>query len=180
MKKTAAILLLLVFTLNFCGYRLMIAALSNKADHRLEALIDNNEYNDSELTELRVQLNMPYQYRYTDFERHYGQITIDGKEYTYVKRKVEGDVLVLKCLPNETKTQLNYLSNNIAQANSSQPQQDAPVKSAAKIFNFECEDALTQTSFPVYDCNSSTYLQFSETLNDTPVAVQHQPPRHAC
>jgi len=61
---------------------------------------------------------MPYQQRFTEYERHYGQIEIDGHSYTYVKRKVEGDIVIFKCIANESKQQLKNIQNGITKANS--------------------------------------------------------------
>ena len=82
---------------------MVIDRLQQKADTRLEAQLDNSDYDESQLVEIRVPMNMPYQERYTEFERHYGEIELDGKSYTYVKSKIEGDVLVLKCIANQSK-----------------------------------------------------------------------------
>lgn len=46
---------------------------------------------------------MPYQAVNTSFERHYGEVEISGQYYTYVKRRIEDGFLVLKCLPNHQK-----------------------------------------------------------------------------
>jgi hypothetical protein len=94
---------------NWVGYRLVINYLQQRADHQLEARIDINNYDDAQLMEIRVALNMPYQAVNTSFERLYGEIEIGGKSFTYVKRKVEDGYLVLKCLPNHTK---DVLKNN--------------------------------------------------------------------
>ena len=118
MRKTAAILLTLILLFNLCGYRILINFLQQKADTKLETRIDNSEYDESQLIEIRVLMNMPYQQRYTAFERHYGEIEIDGKSYTYVKRKIEGDVLVLKCIANQSKEELNSIKNDLVKANS--------------------------------------------------------------
>ena len=109
MRKTAAILLTLILLFNLCGYRILINFLQQKADTKLETRIDNSEYDESQLIEIRVLMNMPYQQRYTAFERHYGEIEIDGKSYTYVKRKIEGDVLILKCIVNQSKEELGFI-----------------------------------------------------------------------
>lgn len=159
------------------GYQFVFSFLQTRADQKLESLIDNNKYEDAELTELRVQLDMPYQYRFTDFERHYGQITIDGKEYTYVKRKVEGDVLILKCLPNHSKTTLKNIASDITKANGNNSQSESPSKSSVKIFSFECEDALAYTPASETPANSLTYLLYADMLSDTPVTTPDQPPR---
>ncbi|MFN8288906.1 MAG: hypothetical protein U0U70_01490 [Chitinophagaceae bacterium] len=177
MRKVAAILLVLIFFFNLVGYQFVFSILQTKADQKLEALIDNNEYNDAELIELRVQLDMPYQYRFTDFERHYGQVTIDGKEYTYVKRKVEGDVLILKCIPNTSKTALKNIAADITKANSNNTQGESPVKSSVKVFSFECDEAVAQIPASPDQAVSSYYIQYADKLNNTSLSIPHQPPR---
>lgn len=118
LRKIVAIFLLFIFLLNLVGYQYFIGYLQNKADIALDSRIDNNEYDDAQLIEMRVALNMPYQHRFTEFERHYGEINIEGKIYRYVKRKIEGDVLILKCIPNEKKELLREKSNYITKSNS--------------------------------------------------------------
>jgi hypothetical protein len=82
------------------------------ADRQLELALDNNEYDESELIELRVPLNIPYQNDQADFERHYGEMEINGKYYTYVKRKIEDGFLVLKCIPNNSKQKIRAVSHD--------------------------------------------------------------------
>ena len=106
MKRTAAILLLLLFLFNWFGYRLLSGYLQTQADNHLEARLDKEQYDASRLIEMRVPLNMPYQLNSTDFERYDGEIEINGVHYKYVKRKVDNGQLVLLCLPNETKMKL--------------------------------------------------------------------------
>ena len=118
MRKLAAILLIFILLFNLCGYRIIIPLMQTKADIRLETRLDNNDYDESQLIEIRVALNMPYQERFTEFERHYGEIEIDGTFYTYVKRKIEGNILVLKCIPNESKQLLKAASNDWVKINS--------------------------------------------------------------
>jgi hypothetical protein len=82
------------------------------ADRQLEVQLDNNEYDESQLIEVRVALNVPYQNDNTDFERHYGEMEVDGKFYTYVKRKVEKGYLILKCIPNNSKEKIKQVSDD--------------------------------------------------------------------
>lgn len=180
MKKTAAIFLLLVFLFNLFGYQLLIASLTNKADKKLEALIDYNEYNEHELLEIRVPLNMPYQQRYTDYERHYGQVTINKTIYTYVKRKVEGDVLVLKCIPNISKTQLTDACNNYtATSNGVNPtdSKQLPGKAQVKKVSFDYE---SETYFPESVSKQGTSNQYDDyytgSIPDILLPIRIQPP----
>lgn len=106
MKKIAAILLAAVFFFNWFGYRLLTDFLQHRADQQLEARLDHNDYDESQLIEMRVPLNMPYQVASSDFERIDGEIEINGIHYKYVKRKVDNGELVLMCVPNQAKMRL--------------------------------------------------------------------------
>lgn len=184
MRKIAAILLLLILLFNLFGYRLVITALESKADDHLEARIDNREYDESQLVEMRVPLNMPYQERFTAFERHYGEIEIDGQAYTYVASKVEGDVLVLKCIINQYKKQFRSLNDNMTVANSAvadteQPEAPQQQKSFAKSFFsdlFDGEDMFR--IMPQYASDyASAYIDYSFQLPEIVSATPDQPPR---
>jgi hypothetical protein len=114
-KKLAAILLIGVFFFNWFGFRLLTDYLQHRADQQLEARLDLNDYDESLLIEMRVPLNMPYQTQSSGFERIDGEIEIDGIHYKYVKRKIEMGELVLLCLPNHSKMQLESASDNFFQ-----------------------------------------------------------------
>lgn len=180
MRKTAAILFILVLAFNLCGYRFVLSILQQKADKHLESRIDNNEYDESQLVEMRVPLDLPYQSRFTDFERHYGEIVIDGKAYTYVKRKMEGDVLVLKCIANESRQQLRKTADNLAKSNSGQDQENNGKKqnTAVKSFTGDFDD---KNSFCDYNAaliqsriQSTGYIA---ALSDALILTPHQPPQ---
>jgi hypothetical protein len=179
-RKITAILLMLVLVFNFYGYRIVISLLQNKADQKLETRIDNKDYNESQLIELRVSLNMPYQERYTEFERHYGEINIDGKLYTYVKRKIEGDVLVLKCIANESKQQLKQTANDLTKSNSGQDQENNSKKHIAsfKPFASDFDDTNQFCHLSINNIYNSTLAPcYSALLKDVLIKTPHQPPK---
>lgn len=131
MKKLAAIFFLSIFLFNVIGYRLVFYYEQQKADARVEASFDNNDYNDQDLVTIKVPLQLPYQTNWKEFERVDGEVTLDGKIYKYVKRKVEDGQLVLMCLPDEHKQRLQTarddffkLANDLA-TNSSKKSGDA-------------------------------------------------------
>ncbi len=105
MKKLSAILLLSVLLFNLAGYTLVFQYFINQADTQLVKQLDKTAYNDKDLVEVKVPLNMPY---ITDkeYERVDGQLEYNGFHYNYVKRKVTNDTLYVLCLPNVSKTQL--------------------------------------------------------------------------
>jgi hypothetical protein len=106
LKKIASILLLGILLFNWCGYRWVINWMQKEADTKLEAKLDRSEYDESQLIEIKVPLNMPYQTNWASFQRYDGEIDVNGIHYKYVKRKIENGQLVLKCIPNEARQHL--------------------------------------------------------------------------
>lgn len=106
LKKVASILLLSLLLFNWIGYRLVTSLMEKQVSQALEARIDREDYQEDDLIEMRVALNLPYQNEQAAFERVSGEIEIEGKHYTYVKRKIEKGALVVMCIPNETRTKI--------------------------------------------------------------------------
>jgi hypothetical protein len=106
-NKPVAIFLLLIHIFNVGGYRFVFDKLEKDASVQLIDKLDNEEYRDDQLIEMKVPLPMPYQTNWASFERYNGEIQIEGVHYNYVKRKVWNDTLILLCIPNHDKMQLN-------------------------------------------------------------------------
>ncbi len=100
-------MLLTIHLFNIGGYRFVFDELETRASFQLVEKLDNKEYNDAELIEMKVPLPMPYQTNWASFERYDGEIEIQGVHYNYVKRKVLNDTLILMCIPNHGKMKLN-------------------------------------------------------------------------
>ncbi len=181
MRKIAAIFLMLILLFNLGGYRLVLSIMQQQSDNRLESLLDQNEYDESQLIEIKVAMNLPYQQRYTDFERHYGEIEIEGKVYSYVKMKVEGDYVIFKCIPNEQKQQLINIEDGLAKANSNVMDHSGQQKQHS--VNFSLSDFDGQTCFAVLDANNynqSEHLTgYSFSISTGVINTPHQPPELA-
>ena len=106
MKRIASILLLCILFFNWFGYRILSDYYEHQADVVLEQKLDNSDYDESQLIEIKVPLKLPYQTNWKEFERFDGEIEVDGVHYKYVKRAVYNDSLILLCLPNEGKMKL--------------------------------------------------------------------------
>lgn len=95
-----------IFIFNLFGYRLLFNYAQQQSDIKLEASLDKNDFNEAELITLKVPLNLPYLTNQQNFERVDGEITVDGKIYKYVKRKITDGSLVLLCLPDHNKMRI--------------------------------------------------------------------------
>lgn len=116
LKKTAAILFLTLLLFNWFGYKLVLNYLQQRADLQLEARIDIHDYDESQLIEIKVPLQLPYNTDWEEFERCYGAIEIEGRHFTYVKMKIEDGHAILKCIPNYSKEIIKCTEHSIIKA----------------------------------------------------------------
>jgi len=155
------------------------------ADKQLELQIDNNQYDESQLIEIRVAINMPYQVNQMEFERHYGEMQIDGQYYTYVKRKIENGFLVLKCIPNHSKQQIKSVGNDFFKM-ANGLDQDQPGKkqdnnsSIAKNFWSEYDDQNERFDLnPLIDSYNKNFLDYASSLFDIKRSAPEHPPKQS-
>ncbi len=116
LKRLIAILFLTVLVFNLYGYKLVLFCLQTNNDIAIEKQVDKKQYNDDELISIKTTLHLPYYTSSSNYESAYGSISIDGKDYEYVKRRVYHDTLEVLCLPNGDKTKLKAVSNEITKA----------------------------------------------------------------
>lgn len=104
LKKIAVILLMSVLLFNWYGYRFVADYFENRADNEMQAMLDINNYAESDLISIKVPLSLPYGPNSQNFEKVEGNIEIKGVSYQYVKRRFYNDTLELLCIPNTAKT----------------------------------------------------------------------------
>lgn len=134
MKKLLAILLIAMLAFNWYGYELLVNHLQQRSDRQLEARLDAGEYDQQQLIELSVALDLPYTTDWENFERVDGDVVIDGIHYKYVERKYEQGRMIYKCIPNSDKARLQNARDAFFQlaydmqrsSDSKQPVNNAP------------------------------------------------------
>lgn len=97
---------------------MVIEYLQYKANTQLEARLDNNLYDESQLIEIKVPLQIPYQTSWQAYQRYDGEVEMGGVIYKYVERKIANDTLYLKCISNDKKMHLETVKNNYFKATS--------------------------------------------------------------
>jgi hypothetical protein len=129
-----------VLLFNVFGYRIVFSYLEKKASQVLTASIETKSFDESNLIEIKTDLNMPY-IADKEYETAYGETVIKGVHYQYVKRKIENNVMYLMCLPNEEKiilaeTKSNVEKNN-AETGNSTSKHKSPVQKILKSIQTE-------------------------------------------
>lgn len=97
-----------IFLFNWFGYRLLTSFLQDRANASLEFQLDNNKYDESQLISIKIPANLPYYTNSRHYDRVDGQISINGKHYNYVKRRLFNDSLEYLCIASEEKTRLSH------------------------------------------------------------------------
>lgn len=184
MKKAVSILLIALLLLNLVGYRIIFHFAEKVSDTKLEASLDKVEYNDSDLITIKVPISNPYHISQSDFERIDGEITFDGKLYKYVKRRVLNGELILLCIPNHGKMQIedkkiNYFAdaNGISEDAASQKQDNSKSRI---IKNLVVEYEQHHTIHSEQICaNKNLKIKsiFLQALPSVYLPVHGQPPR---
>jgi len=157
--------------------------LQKKADSQLEARLDVNDYDESQLIEIRIELNIPYQYSWSNFERHSGEIELNGKIYAYVKRKVEDGYLVLKCIPNEVKQNIKNADNILFTLNNGLDQEHngktpLPLKIVKSISGDYDDHSLSYNLKTLVDFNKNSLQTGPSSFNSITLPVAEQPPEN--
>lgn len=135
-----------VLFFNWYGYQLLTDYWQRQAESGLQARLDRNEYDDSQLISVKIPTtSISYSNYYaataSNFERVDGRVDIHGVSYQYVKRRIVGDSLELLCIPNETATKLSQVKNDffrqvndLQQQNQGKKTPSAPIKALSKDY----------------------------------------------
>jgi hypothetical protein len=183
LKKLTALFFLVLFLFNLFGYRLVVDFMQQKLNDQLEVRLDNNAYDESQLVELKIPINLPYQSSWSSYQRYNGEIEINGILYKYVKRKVSNDTLFLMCIANTKKMHLQTakddffkISNDLAQNNNSKKSDNS--KSAFKNLQGEYDrySFVLNTICPVYSQQNCWLPIQSQHLLSSPHISPEQPP----
>ncbi len=180
MKKLLAITLLIVHLFNLSGYSFLFGYLSEQSTAQLSSRIDRQDYSDSDLVEIKVPLNLPYQSATSDYERFDGEIDLEGQHHHYVKRKVSQDTLYLLCIPNTEKDKLQ-----VAKAEFSKKVNDfegngknETVKKANFALEYNQQLAEYYLISPETIVSSPAQISYTSDLTDSFIDLHGKPPRN--
>ena len=165
------------------GYKFVFNYAQQKSDQTFVAALDNDNYNDAELLTIKVPISLPYQNDRQNFERVDGEITYKGKIYKYVKRKIVNGSLVLLCLPDHNKMQLQSAkadffksANDLVQNNQSKKSDHSKNTSFKNLASDYTNESLNNTDllFPVVLTES--IIKEAAPLLSSPHLSPEQPP----
>jgi hypothetical protein len=181
-KYIAAIIFLLVLLFNSGGYRLVLDYAEANQNTAFEMQLDEKQYDETALIEIRVPVSLPYQTDWKEFERVDGEVEFNGMHYKFVERKLEGGEMIYKCIPNEGKAQLvNARENFFKLVNDLQTQEPSSKKStgnhSVKTFSFDFCDELKSWTLAALQQSTTSYNNFSAAYHSAAyMLTPEQPP----
>jgi hypothetical protein len=123
LKKAAAILLLGILLFNGWGYRLLTSYMESRVNRQLEAQLDDNQYDESQLISIRIPAtHLSYYNNSFQYERVHGEIEIKGVRYEYCKRRILNDSIEFLCIPNRAAMKMQTARDNFFQLTNDLPQ----------------------------------------------------------
>lgn len=137
MRRIASILLLALLLFNWFGYRLVISFLEGRANTVLQAQLDENNYDESQLVSIKIPVRyLSYYNSSVTFERVDGQVEINGTQYRFVKRRIYRDSMEMLCIPNHEATKLNAACNEFFKFSNDLQQDKKPGSHPSSTKNF--------------------------------------------
>lgn len=165
------------------GYRFVTNFMEQQQSTQLELQLDNKQYDETTLIEIRVPVNLPYQTDWKEFERVDGEVEFNGLHYKFVERKLYGGEMIYKCIPNEGKDLLvNARENFFKLVNDLQTQQSSNKKSSSnnhsvKTFSFDYCEKIIQFRLNGLEAEKKNYFTHSaEALLSACIISPEQPP----
>jgi hypothetical protein len=137
--------------------------MESAADQRMIALLDNDNYDESDLVLLKFALYAPYIQSSGSYQRCDGQIELNGTQYNYVKRMVRNDTLYLYCIANKQKTDISNTKHLYAQQHSDNSIDTKTDQPSLKQFSFiqEYNIVPTEVIFNAYNTSLNKTRSFN-------------------
>ena len=91
-----------IILFNLAGYRLLNDLMQDQASLQMEARVDQQQIEESQLITIKIPAtHLSYYNSSALFESIAGQIDIGGTPYQYVKRRIHNDTVELVCIANQ-------------------------------------------------------------------------------
>ena len=133
--------------------------------------------------EVKIPYPLPYAANHTSFERFDGEIEFNGVHYNYVKRKMVNDTLVILCIPNTIKTELNKAKSDLVAgfnniSTESPTDNKSPEASVIKLFKAESKPNNNEFNFSIIsDSEKRNYFSFQSVVLTPVLQAQDRPPQ---
>lgn len=166
---------------NSIGYRFIMSYFEGRANDNMIARLDNHEYNERDLIEIKVQLNLPYFINWENFERCDGQVNVNGTTYNYVARKYANNEMIYRCIPNREHDHLNTAKkaiDNLVFSDTNDAKEKKPASPLSSYFKTlsEYDDAIQRYNNNLFYTIARHYYPVQASALCNTITEQLTPP----
>lgn len=137
MKRFYSLFFLILILLNTVGYYEVLVIIDQQENQRAVNKITENEETITGNLLLKLPLLSPYGQQDTEYQRVYGEVTVAGQVYHFVKQKVYHDTLYVVCLADVQTTRVKHVISDYSKTFADQPQKtNAPGKALTSLAKF--------------------------------------------
>lgn len=122
MKRFYSLFFLVLILLNTAGYYEVLVIIDRQEHDRAVKKITENEETIAGNLLLKLPLSSPYGQQDTEYQRVYGEVTVAGQVYHFVKQKVYHDTLYVVCLIDAHTTKVKDVIADYSKSFAGQPQ----------------------------------------------------------
>jgi hypothetical protein len=158
--------------------------MQKQSDNQLLISLDKQDYNEADLVTIKVPLSLPYMNVQQSFDRIDGEINYKGKILKYVKRKIEDGYLILKCLPDQNKMEIESAkeeffkyANDLVQNNYSKKPTSTKPKAFKNLLVEYLDPAISATTI-ASSVDKHYLLRATNVLPSSPPAFEGPPPEY--
>ena len=148
------------------------------------SLIEENNYDESDLISVKTPINLPYYSNNPKFERLDGEMEINGIVYQYVERRVYNDSVEIRVLPNQDRLHIKNAKESFDKLASDFEQKltdkkSVPVnKSSVKVISFDYIEQNNKWSLEKIITRKMVIgPRFDERLLSVCLPIQAPPPK---
>ncbi len=137
MKRVYSLFFLILILFNTIGYYEVLVIIDQQERERAVKKITENEETITGNLLLKLPLSSPYGQPDTEYQRVYGDVTVEGQVYHFVKQKVYHDTLYVVCLTDVQTTNVKNVIADFSKTFAGQPQKsNTPGKTITSLAKF--------------------------------------------
>jgi len=137
MKRFYSLFFLVLILLNTVGYYEVLVIIDRHEHDRAVKKITENEETIAGNLLLKLPLSSPYGQQDTEYQRVYGEVTVAGQVYHFVKQKVYHDTLYVVCVTDAHTTKVKDVIADYSKSFADQPQgSNTPGKTVTSLAKY--------------------------------------------
>lgn len=178
MKKSGAVLFIIIFLFNILGYYGLYLVVLNNLSKEFSRKVSADEYSGSDAQIVKIPVTLPYQPNFDGYQKAQGTFESNGEFYRISKYAIVNDTLLVVLVKDQKEGDLFKSVAEFVKANSN----EASAKSPSKMFKNALSDFILmqnqiQSGSQGWCSESKNYIDSYLNVRDNVTQLLAPPPR---